>query len=945
MYTKRSLSWRPMRKIKSIVLTALLLPTLFIVITPPATADPVWFNAGWTYRKEITISDNVADLQSQINISYNGGGDVSCEGNARTDFEDIRFACANGTEVPYWIEETINSDRCIVWVKNEYNDSSLYLYYGNAGASTTSNMTTTWEYSHLWTSDHSSGFTEEHWAGDRVRTYKDSMPSTDTVRVLTKYNVFSLYANNYAGKVGIGVADDIDGGTWANSVNIWLSADINSQGASDSEYGAYIRSEDGSNNGDADGSTDADVKITKDVGNYRKIMMTLNSSSAKAVFYSTYWETLLDEDEVTDTNVFPDVSLDEFYYFSHAQDVAGEHTTNYDGTNDEMEYGAYRFSTTNGEIEAAFKWMVIGVYTNGKEPTLSFEAEETPGNLLPTISSPSPGDGAAAVAVDGCSLCATINDSEGDSFDYYIFFDGVEVKNETGVNNGTYCVAVPVECGRQTYDWSVNVTNGTAWVNESYAFTTESCTVIYTNPTPSGDIVCPGFGGFAGLCVTGANAFAYNITFYQRVPDDQYRKEITINSSQVPSDLTNFPICINITDTDLRDNAQSDGDDILFTNETGTQLNHEIEVYNGTTGWLVAWVNVTDLSGSSDTIIYMYYGNDTASNQENVENVWDSNYITVQHFVGETYTDIDDSTATNNDVVNWGGDPEYNQLGYIGYAVGFDGSFDFLETAQTFTWGKVTLEALFRVDSFPGSGAETILENYDPSSGEHTGLRIYDDNKLNFYVDDDSNAYWGEKNPQAMSVSTKYYGAGTFDYTTNNLYIYLNNYPRYTKSGVLTGIMNADEPFYFGSKEGTEQYFDGLLDEIRISNIARSQNWIQTTYNSLFNATDGGFFTLGSEETLYISNPLATYNNVSGSQCTPLAVNYSTLYQWSFNMSEYGDPFNFVESPTYTFTTNTEEGCAAGDGGGGGGFVYLVIPIFFMIFGLIFMKTRKKEWR
>jgi hypothetical protein len=103
-----------------------------------------------------------------------------------------------------------------------------------------------------------------------------------------------------------------------------------------------------------------------------------------------------------------------------------------------------------------------------------------------------------------------------------------------------------------------------------------------------------------------------------------YKKEITINSSQVPSTLSNFPVCIDITDTDLRDNAQSSGDDIAFTNaDEDTQLNHEIEYWDNTTGELIAWVNVTSLTHDTDTIIYMYYGNDAASNQENPSEVFD----------------------------------------------------------------------------------------------------------------------------------------------------------------------------------------------------------------------------------------------------------------------------------------------------------------------------------
>jgi biopolymer transport protein ExbB len=56
--------------------------------------------------------------------------------------------------------------------------------------------------------------------------------------------------------------------------------------------------------------------------------------------------------------------------------------------------------------------------------------------------------------------------------------------------------------------------------------------------------------------------------------------------------------------------AQTDGGDIMFTAGDGvTKLDHEIEKYDPTTGELVAWVEVRSLSGSTNTDIYIYYGN------------------------------------------------------------------------------------------------------------------------------------------------------------------------------------------------------------------------------------------------------------------------------------------------------------------------------------------------
>lgn len=116
-----------------------------------------------------------------------------------------------------------------------------------------------------------------------------------------------------------------------------------------------------------------------------------------------------------------------------------------------------------------------------------------------------------------------------------------------------------------------------------------------------------------------------------------YRQNITINKAYVNGTgviFTNFPVLVSITDTYLTSSqVQSNGNDILFTASDGvTKLSHEIENFTQGTGTLVAWVNVPSLPNSTNTTIYMYYGNLTVSNQQNATGVWDSNYNAVWHF-------------------------------------------------------------------------------------------------------------------------------------------------------------------------------------------------------------------------------------------------------------------------------------------------------------------------
>ena len=69
--------------------------------------------------------------------------------------------------------------------------------------------------------------------------------------------------------------------------------------------------------------------------------------------------------------------------------------------------------------------------------------------------------------------------------------------------------------------------------------------------------------------------------------DWMYRKEININHSKVSSDLLSFPIVIDVVDIDLAVKAQSDGDDIVFTDESDDKLHHEIESYNSSTTGII----------------------------------------------------------------------------------------------------------------------------------------------------------------------------------------------------------------------------------------------------------------------------------------------------------------------------------------------------------------------
>src|SRR5262249_27583209 len=138
------------------------------------------------------------------------------------------------------------------------------------------------------------------------------------------------------------------------------------------------------------------------------------------------------------------------------------------------------------------------------------------------------------------------------------------------------------------------------------------------------------------------------------------------------------------------------------------------------------------LSTTADTVLYVYYGNTTAANQQNRAGVWDSNYVGVWH-LNEGTAPAADSTANNKNAAIWTGGPAFGGAGQIGNSVGFNGVGDSLKasgvglggaTAATWSgwinWGDFTNDNMianlggygtFSIEGYSGGG----YTNWTPS--------------------------------------------------------------------------------------------------------------------------------------------------------------------------------------------------------------------------------------
>jgi len=333
-----------------------------------------------------------------------------------------------------------------------------------------------------------------------------------------------------------------------------------------------------------------------------------------------------------------------------------------------------------------------------------------------------------------------------------------------------------------------------------------------------------------------------------------YKKAIEIDYNKVAATLTNFPVLISITDTDLMDDAQNDGDDIAFFLGT-TQLAHEIESFDGTTGELQAWVNVPTLSSDTSTTIYMYYGNATCESQENVAGVWDSYFRMVQH-LNETSGIHKDSTLNGNDGAPTG--VIQDAIGKIDGADSFDKSGDYVNCGNDDSLditGGITVEAWVKPESLDDWNeiVSTRVDNptnYDLRFGKDPDGGPY--SRIQFYW---WNNGWQIYSTNNTFTSGKWYHVVATRVGTNNLpVIYVNGSSEncHCAFGSCTkGLIANDNPLNLGagidSNDNYNWIFDGIIDEVRISDTARSADWIETSYNNQNDPLT--FITVGDEQT------------------------------------------------------------------------------------------------
>ncbi|MFI5161538.1 MAG: DUF2341 domain-containing protein [Sphingobacteriales bacterium] len=346
-----------------------------------------------------------------------------------------------------------------------------------------------------------------------------------------------------------------------------------------------------------------------------------------------------------------------------------------------------------------------------------------------------------------------------------------------------------------------------------------------------------------------------------------FSKVLTLNSASlgITSNLTNFPALLYIQDNALKI-AGACGDKVQYPNGTNYdfafvnpnsagELNYQVEKYDPVAGSLLVWVKIPALSYATNTPIYFYWGSTTPPvTHDNTfyQGTWASDYLAVFHFNESSYTgSVTDGTAGGHTGAATGMTSADLVTGKIGTAYNFDGSTKKITTNAVSVTGTFTLSAWVKLAAIGLD--QKVMTNQAAGGGTSGGYKmaVYSTNIPESESGTAVNRA-STPNPTAFASGAWHYIQSVYTGTTLSTYVDGAQYK------VLITFTNptANPNMYIGVGEGGSMlYFNGLIDEPRVSNIAKTADWIKAEYGDQNNPAT--FTTVGAATTVNTANAAA----------------------------------------------------------------------------------------
>lgn len=316
----------------------------------------------------------------------------------------------------------------------------------------------------------------------------------------------------------------------------------------------------------------------------------------------------------------------------------------------------------------------------------------------------------------------------------------------------------------------------------------------------------------------------------------QYRKKIIISNTNIDSDLVDFPVLVKITDDSGMSESLASGYDIRFTDSTGSELlKYQRESWSGGGGGAVTanfWVKIPLLTHQNPTVIYIYYGKTGATDGQDPANVWDANFEGVWHMSDNASNKtVIDSTGKNNGTAVANTSTK-SVAGKANGALTFNGSNDYVNLGDNV--GNFSLSDNFTISSWVNPALDSSNDVIYGNTWDGYGymLRITSSNKARFVLSRSSSRYLGIDS--SVLSSGWHYITGVWDGANPKIFIDgIENSQTPVAQGSVSSITTSEHTKIGLDTTGDHHYFKGPIDEVRVSNLARSAAWIKFEYHNI----------------------------------------------------------------------------------------------------------------
>jgi hypothetical protein len=359
----------------------------------------------------------------------------------------------------------------------------------------------------------------------------------------------------------------------------------------------------------------------------------------------------------------------------------------------------------------------------------------------------------------------------------------------------------------------------------------------------------------AGSAGTGPPAGWWNTDF-------QYRVELVLDIRDLTESLDDFVMLVALDATEIPepDFAAQGGDDLRFVTVDETELDYELVSLAATTE---IWVDVERIEAGPETMsIYLYWGNPGAAPGHNPDQVWDpDDYAGVYHLSDETDASgqADATTGTVTFV-----------QGPIGNVAQFEGNVNsFLQADGSASGGLFqtggTLMALVLPTGWGQNQQGRIIDrsgnaainngwtfNVDNLMG---GPRQNEVSTIRFSREYDVGNLHAEATGNPIALDQWWLVAATYDESSDEVHLYVNGEDQNLSmplppDGSTGPSLEGDHPLTIGrandTDPGQERFYEGLIDEVRLTKLIRSPQWMMLEERNLRDL----FVTVGPVETL-----------------------------------------------------------------------------------------------